>query len=99
MKLKREENPCPYFGEMRADERGKVEMPPKMRMTGIAPLDVNNNILTLGGVDKYVFKEIDGKVYRVNDKGLEYPPVSKEQFEAIKKLHKEYRGHEEEMEH
>lgn len=101
MKLKRGENPCPYFGEMTSDENGKVDMPPKMRMIGIAPLDVKNNVLKLSNVDKYSYKEIDGKVYRISANGLEYPPITKEQFEEIEKSHKEYYGKpkEDEMEH
>ncbi len=88
-KSRKENNPCPYVGEMKPDEKGKVTIPPQKYTIGVAPLDVKNNGMKLTGVDKYTFKEIDGKVYRISEKGIEYPPISKEQFEQIKKLHKE----------
>ncbi len=89
-KLRKGDNPCPYIGEMQPDEKGKVTIPPQKYTIAVAPLDVENNGMTLTGVDKYTFKEIDGKVYRISEKGIEYPPISKEQFEEIKKLHQEY---------
>lgn len=89
-KLKKGDNPCPYVGEMVPEEKGKVTIPPGKYTITVAPLDVKNNLMHLTGVDKYSFKEIDGQVYRISESGVEYPPISKEQFEELKKLHKEY---------
>lgn len=89
-KLKKGDNPCPYIGEMVPDEKGKVTIPPEKYTIAVAPLDVKNNGMKLTGVDKYTFKEIDGKIYRISERGIEYPPISKEQYEELKKLHKEY---------
>lgn len=88
--VEREDNPCPYIGAMKADEKGKVTIPPKSYTVAVAPLDVKNNLMKLSNVDKYSYKEIDGQVYRVQNGVVIGPPVSKEQFEEIEKLHKEY---------
>ena len=85
-----EDNPCPYISAMKADERGKVTIPPKSYTVAVGPLDVKNNLMKLSKVEKYSYKEIDGQVYRVQNGVLIGPPVSKDQFEEIKKLHKEY---------
>lgn len=88
-KLKKGDNPCPYVGEMRPDEKGKVTIPPEKYTVAVAPLDVRNNLMKLTGVETYSFKEINGKVYRISEKGIEYPPISKEQFETLRKQHEE----------
>ena len=95
------DNPCPYSGAMKADEKGRVTIPPKKYTIGVAPLDVRNNTMKLAKVDKYSYKEIDGKVYRISESGIEYPPITKVQFEEIKRLHEEYFGKEKDdgMEH
>ena len=94
-KLKKGDNPCPYVGEMVPSEKGKVNIPPQKSIITVAPLDVKNNQMKLTGVEKYSFKEIDVKVYRIGENGLEYPPISKEKFEELKKLHKEFLGQKE----
>lgn len=89
-KLGKGDNPCPHVGEMISSEKGEVTIPPKKSIITVAPLDVRNNLMKLTGVEKYSFKEIDGKIYRIGENGLEYPPISKEKFEELKKLHKEF---------
>lgn len=89
-KLKKGENPTLFGVEMVPDEKERIDIPPKKYTIGVSPLDVNNNLMKLTGVESYSFKEIDGKVYRIGKNGIEYPPISKKQFEEIKKMHKEY---------
>lgn len=88
-KLKKGDNPCPFVGEMVPSEKGKVTIPPQKSIITVAPLDVRNNLMKLTGVEKYSFKEIDGKIYRIGENGIEYPPISKEKLEELKKSHKE----------
>lgn len=97
MKLERGENPCPYIGAMKADEKGKITIPPKNAIIAVAPLDVRNNVMKLSNVDKYSYKEIDGEVYRVQNGVVIGPPVSKKQFETIKKLHEATFGKDEDQ--
>ncbi len=100
-KLRSGDNPCPYMGAMKADEKGRVTIPPKKYTIGVAPFDVRNDVMKLPKVDKYSYKEINGKVYRVSEKGIEYPPITKAQFEEIKRAHEEFFGKDKEdgMEH
>ena len=89
-KLKKGDNPTLFGGRMMPDEKGKVDLPPEKSISGVSPIDVRNNTMKLTSVEKYSFKEINGKVYRIGKNGIEYPPISKKQFEEIKKLHKEF---------
>ncbi len=97
MKLERGENPCPFGGPMKTNEEGQVSMPPDKSKALVAPLDVRNNIMKLSKVEKYSYKEIDGKVYRISENGVEYPPIDKKKFEAIKKLHEATFGKDEDQ--
>lgn len=89
-KLKKGDNPCAYIANMIPDEKGKLTIPPEKYAITVGPLDVKSNLMKLTGVEKYSYKEIDGKVYRIGRNGIEYPPISKRQYEEIKKLQKEY---------
>lgn len=91
-KLRSGDNPCPHMEFMKSDGKGKVQVAKGEFAIGIAPLDLRNpaNIMKLPKVDKYSYKEINGKVYRISEKGLEYPPITKAQFEEIKRAQEEY---------
>lgn len=90
--LKKGDNPCPYIADMIPDEKGRVTIPPEKYTIAVGPLDVRNNQIKLTGSNKYSFKEIDGQVYRVQNGVVIGPPINKEKFEAIRKLHEEFIG-------
>lgn len=89
--LNKQDNPTIHGAQIVPTEK-EIEIPPKKYTIGIGPVDVENNLMRLTGVEKYSFKEINGKIYRIGKNGVEYPPVTKEQYEEIKKAHEEYFG-------
>ncbi len=94
-KSKKGNNPAPYIAEVKP-ENEQLRIPPDKYAIAVAPLDVTKNPMKLTGVDTYTFKEMpDGMVYRISKSGVEYPPITKEQFEEIKKLHEQYLGNKE----
>ena len=98
---KNKEYSYPVMGMVATDEKGEVTLPHKKSKDGKGLLMVLEEPMKLPKVDKYSYKEINGKVYRVGEKGIEYPPITKAQFEEIKRLHEEYFGKDKEdgMEH
>ena len=83
------DTPCPFVGVINTNTRGKVTVQPSYTVT-IAPLDVEKNLMHLTGIEKYSFVEHSGKIYRVTEQGkLIGPPIEKEKFEKMKKMHKE----------
>ena len=93
-KLNEGENPCPYMGTIIPNEKGEIEIPDDSYKIAVGPVDVKNNLLTLSKVDKYSYKKSGDKVYRIGDKGIEYPSMSIEKFEKLQQLHEEYFGKE-----
>ena len=83
-------NPGPFVVAITTDTKGKVTVQPNYTIA-IAPKDVGNNLMHLTGVEKYSFTEYNGKIYRVTEQGKVIgPPIKKEKFEKIKKVHEEY---------
>ena len=82
-------DPCPVVAAITTNKEGKVIIQPGYTIT-IAPTDVENNLMHLTGVEKYSFIEHSGKIYRVTEQGkLIGPPIEKEKFEKLKRLHEE----------
>lgn len=73
---------------MQADEKG-VTIPPNEYTTVTGPIDLKNGLIKLTGTKNHTFKEIDGKIYRIDENGVQYPPISKQEFEKIQKIHEE----------
>lgn len=96
---KNEEYSYPVMGMVETDEKGEVTLPPEKSKDGKELLKVLEDPIKLPKVDKYSFKEIDGKIYRVSEKGIEYPPITKEQYEEIRRKNEKETDKEDGMEH
>lgn len=79
-KLEIGDNPTIYGGQTIPDERGKVKIPPERSVEGIAPTDVKENPMNIQIETSYKFIKKDGKIYRVGKNGIEYPPISEEEY-------------------
>ena len=90
-KLEIGDNPTIYGGQTIPDERGRVEIPPERSVEGIAPTDVKENPMNIQIETSYKFIKKDGKIYRVGKKGIEYPPISEEEYKRIQKEREESR--------
>ena len=90
-KLEMGDNPTIYGGQTIPDEKGRVEIPPERSVEGIAPTDVKENPMKIQIETSYKFIKKDGKIYRVGKKGIEYPPISEEEYKRIQKERKESR--------
>ena len=90
-KLEMGDNPTIYGGQTVPDEKGRVEIPPEKSVEGIAPADVKENPMKIQIETSYKFIETDGKIYRVGKNGIEYPPISREEYKRIQKEREESR--------
>ena len=54
--------------------------------------NVLNDSLELCRVGKYRFVEKDGMVYRIGENGVEFPPISRKEFNKIAKAREEAFG-------
>ena len=93
-KLEIGDNPTIYGGQTIPDERGRVEIPPERSVEGIAPTDVKENPMNIQIETSYKFIKKDGKIYRVGKKGIEYPPISEEEYNRIQKERQDIRQYE-----
>ena len=85
------DNPTIYGGQTVPDEKGRVEIPPEKSVEGIAPADVKENPMKIQIETSYKFIKKDGKIYRVGKNGIEYPPISEEEYKRIQKEREESR--------
>ena len=90
-KLEMGDNPTIYGGQTVPDEKGRVEIPPEKSVEGIAPADVKENLMKIQIETSYKFIKKDGKIYRVGENGIEYPPISEEEYKRIQKEREESR--------
>ena len=90
-KLEIGDNPTIYGGQTVPDEKGRVEIPPEKSVEGIAPADVKENPMKIQIETSYKFIKKDGKIYRVGKNGIEYPPISEEEYKRIQKEREESR--------
>lgn len=90
-KLEMGDNPTIYGGQTVPDEKGRVEIPPEKSVEGIAPADVKENPMKIQIETSYKFIKKDGKIYRVGKNGIEYPPISEEEYKRIQKEREESR--------
>ena len=90
-KLEMGDNPTIYGGQTIPDEKGRVEIPPERSVEGIAPTDVKENPMKIQIETSYKFIKKYGKIYRVGKKGIEYPPISEEEYNRIQKSREESR--------
>ena len=90
-KLEMGDNPTIYGGQTVPDEKGRVEIPPEKSVEGIAPADVKENPMKIQIETSYKFIKKDGKIYRVGENGIEYPPISEEEYKRIQKEREESR--------
>ena len=90
-KLEMGDNPTIYGGQTVPDEKGRVEIPPEKSVEGIAPTDVKENPMKIQIETSYKFIKKDGKIYRVGKNGIEYPPISEEEYKRIQKEREESR--------
>ena len=93
-KLEIGDNPTIYGGQTIPDERGRVEIPPERSVEGIAPTDVKENPMNIQIETSYKFIKKDGKIYRVGENGIEYPPISEEEYNRIQKERQDIRQYE-----
>ena len=93
-KLEIGDNPTIYGGQTVPDEKGKVEIPPEKSVEGIAPTDVQRNPMKIQIETSYQFIRKNGKIYRVGKKGIEYPPISEEEYNRIQKERQDIRQYE-----
>ena len=93
-KLEIGDNPTIYGGQTVPDEKGKVEIPPERSVEGIAPTDVQRNPMKIQIETSYQFIRKNGKIYRVGKKGIEYPPISEEEYNRIQKERQDIRQYE-----
>lgn len=92
-RLKKGDNPTIYGAQVRFNEKEKsIEIPPKKSTIGIAPSDVEQEPMKLTSANSYTFKEMNGKVYRVSDKEIEYPPMTKERYNTLQQERKQSSG-------
>ncbi len=96
-KLEKGDNPCPHVSDIISDEKGKVMIPPEKYTITVSPSDVESNSMKLTTAENFSFKEIDGKIYRIGKSGIEYPPISREEFDRIKKSRKTHKIKEQEI--
>ena len=90
-KLEMGDNPTIYGGQTVPDEKGRVEIPPEKSVEGIPPTDVKENPMKIQIETSYKFIKKDGKIYRVGKNGIEYPPISEEEYKRIQKEREESR--------
>ena len=90
-KLEIGDKPTIYGGQTVKDEKGRVEIPPERSVEGIAPTDVKGNPMKIQIETSYKFIKKNGKIYRVGKNGIEYPPISEEEYNRIKKERQEVR--------
>ena len=90
-KLEMGDNPTIYGGQTVPDEKGRVEIPPEKSVEGIAPADVKENPMKIQIETSYKFIKKDGKIYRGGKNGIEYPPISEEEYKRIQKEREESR--------
>lgn len=79
-------NFSPAVVELKTTEKG--ELTTGEAKNDLAIFDVLKNGLNLGKVGNYKFVEKNGKVYRIGENGVEFPPISKEKYEKIAKMRK-----------
>lgn len=83
-----QDNPAIYATQMEANEKGQVEVPPQKYSVIMGKDSIEPMVLT--HIGKYDFvKGKDGKIYRKGENGIEYPPISKEDYDKIVKARKE----------
>lgn len=90
-KLEMGDNPTIYGGQTVPDEKGRVEIPPERSVEGIAPTDVKENSMNIQIETSYQFIRRNGKIYRVGRNGIEYPPISEEDYNRIQKERQDVR--------
>lgn len=83
-------NPAPYYivavPQKEIKEKSVIECDKQKAGKGISAYDVYANGMPFNiEVGNYNFVEVDGKIQRVGENGVKYPPISKEKFEKIKK--------------
>lgn len=85
-KSRNKENPAPfYITAVPQKEKNGISCDKQKSGKGISAYDVDiNGMPFVIEVGKYDFIERDGQIYRIGENGIEYPPISKDEFEKIK---------------
>ena len=81
------ENLSPAVVILNTSERGELSTGDAKNELVI--YDVLKNGLEIGKVGNYRFVERNGKVYRIGENGVEFPPISKKEFEKMQKAREE----------
>lgn len=82
---KDEHNCCVDLTEIIPTEK-ELEVPPRKFAVEMGTASIIDNGMVLTHIGKYDFvKKEDGQIYRVGDNGIEYPPLTQEQFNKLKK--------------
>lgn len=82
-KLEIGDNPTVFGGQTVPDEKGRIEMPPEKSIEGIAPSDVRRNPLNIQMGPSFKFAKINGKICRIGENGVKYPPISEKKYQEI----------------
>lgn len=83
----KKDNACPYFGFIRYEKEKGLTIPPDEYEKGVSTSEVEKNKMFITKADKYRFivKEIDGKACILRVGKHEYPSISEEKYEKIKR--------------